>query len=136
MHPSRTFLFRLAALAILCTAIYHGIAFFYPPIVKAVYGAGYLPGYPPRRHLAWVAIFVILAWLLLWRPTWLLLPYTVMVVQQFNGHGRNIWKLWTHSGLISWAEVGLLTGYIVIGLLLIVDLRERRARLGQAVTTC
>lgn len=117
--------FRVAALATLGVAIYHGLAFIYPAITKAVYGAGWLPGFPPRRHLAWVAIDVTLAWLLLRRPKWLLLPYTIMVVQLFNGHGRNVWRLWTRSGLVSWAEVGLLAGSIVIGVMLIADLRER-----------
>ena len=129
----RLSLFRIAALAIFCAAIYHGLAFFFPALEKAVYGAAWLPGYPPRRHLAWVAIFTTLAWLLLRRPKWLLLPYTVMVVQQFNGHGHNIWRLWTQSGLVSWVEVGLLAGYIVIGVMLIVDLRERQSLLRQDV---
>jgi hypothetical protein len=132
-RPSLPLAFRLAALAALCVAIYHGLAIFYPALEKVVYGAGWRPGFSPRRHLAFAFIGVTLAFLLLRRPKWLLLPYIVLVIQQFNGHGRNIWRLWTRSGLVSWAEVGLLVGFIVIGVMLVVDLRERRSRFRQDI---
>ena len=125
--------FRIAALATLCVAIYHGLAIFYPALEKAVYGAGWRPGFPPRRHLAFAFIGVTLAFLLLRRPKWLLLPYIVLVIQQFNGHGRNIWRLWTRFGLVSWAEVGLLVGFVVIGAMLVVDLLGRRSGFRQDI---
>ena len=122
-------LFRLAAIAFVCAAVYHFVAAVYPAIEKVVYGAGWLPGYPRWRHLMWVGIFPTVAGLLLWRPRWLVWPYLVLVLQQLHGHGGNVVRLWEQSGRISWTDAGVLTGeFLLLGLLLV----DRWKRRGQA----
>lgn len=117
--------FRLAAGVLLSAAVYHCAAAINPAIEKAVYGVGYLPGYPSWRHLLWVSIDVSLAGLLLRCPWWLLWPYIVMLVEQLHGHGGNAWRLWAQSGRISWIDVGVLAGEFLLFFFLILDRHER-----------
>ena len=111
-HPSRALAFRIA---VFCTAIYHGIAYFLSTNREGRLWRCVAPRLPPAPTPGLGRNRRGSAGLLLRRPKWLLVPYIVMGVRLFNGHGRNIWRLWTQSGLVAWAEVGLLIGYIVIG---------------------
>jgi hypothetical protein len=127
-RPSHTLVFRVAAFVLLCAAVYHFVASVHPAIERAVYGAGYVPGFPRWRHLVWVGIDVSLAGLLLWRPRWLIWLWIVLVVEQLHGHGGNAWRLWVQSGGISWIDIAVLIIECSILLLLFLDWRARRSR--------
>jgi hypothetical protein len=42
----------------------------------------------PGCHVVFILIDGSLAWFLLRPPTWLVLPYVVLMLQMLNGHGR------------------------------------------------
>ena len=127
-NSSSTLAFRLAALVLLCAAMYHFVASVHPAVEKVVYGAGYLPGFPRWRHVVWVGIDVSIAGFLLWRPRWLIWLWIVLIVEQLHGHGGNAWRLWVQSGRISWTDVAVVMGELLILLLLVADYRTRQAR--------
>jgi hypothetical protein len=109
-----------------CAAGYHCVALVLPAFAQAAYP----PGYPVWRHILFVMIDVIFAGFLVWRPMWLIWPYTVLAVQQIKGHGGGAWTVWHRGGPITWTfwinlatVVGVLQGFW----LLFMDWCERRS---------
>jgi hypothetical protein len=107
-----------------CAAAYHCAALVLPTFAETAYSAGY----PIWRHVLFVIIDVSFAGLLLWRPIWLIWPYTVLAVQQLKGHGGWTWTVWQQEGRIAWVDLTTVVGLCIGFWLLLVDWRERRAR--------
>lgn len=115
--------FRLAAAAFAFAAAYHTTAIVVPAFARIAYPTTY----PLLRHVVFVVIDGSFAWLFLWRPIWLIWPYSVLTIQVINGHGGAAWSMWHHERRVDWISLALVIG-VVLGLwLLIADWRTRRS---------
>ena len=122
MSRSRTVAFRLAAAASAGAAVYHATAIAVPAFAKIAYP----PTYPVWRHVVFVLIDANLAWLLLWRPIWLIWPFAVLTAQVIHGHGGWAWRLWRQEGRVDWISVAAVIGIPIVLGLLFLDRRGRR----------
>lgn len=107
----------------ICAAAYHGAALALPTFAKIAYSAGY----PVWRHVLFVMIDMSFAGLLLWRPIWLIWPYTALAVQQLKSHGGPAWIVWQQEGHIAWIDLAVVVGILLGFWLLLVDWRDRRS---------
>jgi len=113
-------LFRLTAAAFFFAALYHLAAIAVPR-----FGAmAYPTTYPLCRHLLFIAINTSFGVVFLRRPTWLIWPYTLLVLQNFNEHGVAAWTLWQRESRIDWVSVVTVVG-TTLGLVLVIA--ERKA---------
>ncbi len=113
-------LFRLAAAASFFAALYHLTAIAVPAFGAMAYPATY----PFWRHLFFIVINICFGALFLRRPTWLIWPYVLLVLQIYNGHGVEAWRLWQRESRIDWVSVITVVG-ATLGLALVIA--ERRA---------
>src|ERR1700733_5636015 len=94
-------LFRLMAVIFGLAALYHAAALFIPAFAKAAYPATY----PPLRHVAFVIVNSLAAFLFLKRPRWFIWPYLVLTVQVLQGHGGRLWRAWGDEHQINWVDL-------------------------------
>ena len=110
-------LFKLAAAGSFFAALYHLTAIAIP-----TFGAmAYPPTYPLWRHLIFIVIDTAFGALFLRRPTWLIWPYALLVLQIYNGHGVGAWTMWQREGRIDWVSVITVVGATLGLVLLIAD---------------
>jgi hypothetical protein len=124
MTASRRVLFRLAAAGASVATLYHALAVALPSFAAIAYP----PTYPFWRHVVFILLDGSLAWFLLRPPTWLVWPYSVLMLQVLNGHGRSAFDQWRRSGGIAWIDTVTVIGVAAGLALLIVDLRDRRRK--------
>ncbi len=114
--------FRLAALGAAVAVGAHLSAL----IVSAFARSAYPPGYPPWRHVMFVAIDGTLACLFVTRRRWLVWPYAALTLQVLLGHGVAAWESWARTGHVAWIDAAATIGVPLGLVLLIVDRRTRR----------
>jgi hypothetical protein len=122
MTASRRVVFRLAAAGAGAASLYHALALSVPAFAAMAYP----PTYPVWRHVVFILIDGSLALLLLRPPAWLVWPYSLLMLQVLNGHGRSALGQWRSSGAIAWIDTVTVIGVAAGLALLIVDLRDRR----------
>ena len=86
----------------------------------------YPQSYPMWRHAVFIIINTTFAAWFLQRPSWLIWPYAILVLQIFNGHGIDAWTLWLHERRIDWPSVVSVLGSMLGLWLLLVDRADRR----------
>lgn len=113
--------FRLAALGALVAAGIHLAAL----AVPAFAAASYPPGHPAWRHVLFVAIDSLVAWLFLRRPAWFVWAYAVLTAQVIYGHGGGALASWQRDGRIAWIDAAALVAVPLALGLLVMDYRAR-----------
>ncbi len=106
------------AVIFVLAVLYHAAALSIPGFAKAAYPATY----PPLRHVAFVIVNSLAAFLFLKRPRWFIWPYLVLTAQVLQGHGVRLWQTWVDAHQINWIDVIVVSG-VLLGLVLL--LRER-----------
>jgi hypothetical protein len=101
--------------------LYHAAALSIPAFAKTAYPATY----PPLRHVAFVIVNSLAAFLFLKRPRWLIWPYLVLTLQVLQGHGARLWRTWVDEHQINWIDVIVISG-VLLGLALL--LQERAGK--------
>jgi len=110
--------FRLMAVIFVLAVLYHAAALSIPAFAKAAYPATY----PPLRHVAFIIVNSLAAFLFLRRPRWFIWPYLVLTAQVLQGHGVRLRQTWVDARQINWIDVIVVSG-VLLGLVLL--LRER-----------
>ena len=75
------------------------------------------------RHGVFVGLNLALAWLLVARPRWALLPAALLSVQQLYSHGSDLVRSTREPGPFDWASVGVLVFFPALLTLLVVERR-------------
>jgi hypothetical protein len=76
------------------------------------------------RHEVFVGLNLALAWLLVARPRWALLPAALLSVQQLYSHGSDLLRSIHEPGPFDWASVGVLVFFPALLTLLVVERRR------------
>ena len=113
--------FRLMAVIFGLAVLYHAAALSITAFAKAAYTATY----PPLRHVAFVIVNSLAAFLFLKQPRWLIWPYLVLTVQVLQGHGVRLWRTWVDEHQINWIDAIVISG-VLLGLALLFHERTRR----------
>lgn len=77
------------------------------------------------RHLIFClvdAAFTVLVWF--W-PRWLLIPVSLLTVEQFHAHAGHVWHLWHEQREISWLGLITLSGLAILCFQLLLDELKR-----------
>jgi hypothetical protein len=111
-------LFRLMAVIFGLGVLYHAAALSIPAFAKAAYPATY----PPLRHVAFMIVNSLAAFLFLKRPRWFIWPYLVLTVQVLQGHGVRLWRAWADEHQINWIDLIVISG-VLLGLALLIQER-------------
>lgn len=72
------------------------------------------------RHLVFVVVDAAFAALVWWWPRWLLVPISILTVEQFRAHGGSVWRSW-HKGEFDPLGTITLAGLAILCLLLVKD---------------
>jgi len=105
-------------------ALYHLAALAIPGFARVAYA----PTYPPLRHVTFVTVDSLGAWLFLLRPRWLIWPYLLLTLQVMQGHGVRAWQTLVHEHQINWIDAITVLG-ILLGLItLLIDRAEHFRR--------
>jgi hypothetical protein len=78
------------------------------------------------RHLVFCVVDGTFAALLWFWPRWLLVPVSILTVEQFWAHAGYVWRLWHNSRQISWFGLITLSGLVVLLLQLVLEEFKRR----------
>lgn len=111
--------FRLVAVSFGLAVLYHAAALAIPAFAKVAYPATY----PPLRHVAFIIVNSLAAFLFLKRPRWFIWPYLALTAQVLQGHGVRLWQTWVDAHQINWLDAIVVSG-VLRGLVLL--LRERK----------
>ena len=111
----RSNLFRMFALVLFLTAVYHFVAVFY-----------IMNDLPAWRHLLFVGIDLFCVYGALYRPTYFLYFVGALVIQQFYTHGNLLATLWFEKNQIHW--ISFLDLFLCI-LALICLIEDRKMKL-------
>ena len=117
----RTALFAIAAAICVAAAVFHLLALANPSIARLEY----TPDYPVWRHWLFVAGDLILAWLFIRRPPWLIFVFGALTLQIFMGHGRWAWRLWRVEHRPDWISIAVVLAAVVGVILLAADRSDR-----------
>ena len=109
--------FRIGSAIMIGAGLYHVLALASPAFARLWYP----PTYPVWRHVAFIGITSMFAWLFLRRSTWLIWLFALLTVQIYNGHGRQALLRWTTERHIAWFDVVTVVGASVLLMLLAVD---------------
>jgi peptidoglycan/LPS O-acetylase OafA/YrhL len=101
--------------------LYHAAALSIPAFTKAAYPATY----PPLRHVAFIMVNSLAAFLFLKRPRWLIWPYMVLTAQVLQGHGVRLRQTWVDAHKINWIDVIVVCG-VLLGLVLLLQERKEK----------
>ena len=115
---SRRTAFRLFALLFFAAAAYHLLAVMAPTI--GILG-------PRWRHALFVAIDIAFAGLLLQRPLWLVVPFTILTIQALYSHGTHAWTWWHLEHRVDWLSLGVIDALPIMLIVVIQDWRERKS---------
>ena len=74
--------------------------------------------YPPLRHVTFVIVDGLGAFLFLSRPRWFIWPYLVLTLQVLQGHGVRAWQTWVQEHQLNWIDAITVSG-ILLGLTLL-----------------
>jgi hypothetical protein len=105
-------------------ALYHLAALAIPAFAEIAYP----PMYPPLRHVTFVIVDSLGAFLCLSPPRWLIWPYLVLTVQVLQGHGVRGWRTWVQEHQINWIDAITVLGVLLGLVLLLLDRSTRSAR--------
>lgn len=83
------------------------------------------------RHEVFVGLNLALAWLLVARPRWALLPAALLSVQQLYSHGSDLVRSVHEPGPFDWASVGVLVFFPALLTLLVVERRQTAGTRGR-----
>lgn len=122
IRSPRYLIFRLAAVGAAVAAGFHAAAMLSPEIARLEYE----PTYPIWRHVVFIGIDGVLAWLFLRRPSWLVWAYGLLTLQILNGHGRGALRIWIAQHRVDWISVAVSVLAPVVLCALFLDWRERR----------
>jgi hypothetical protein len=119
--------FRLMAVIFGLAVLYHAAALSIPAFAKAAYPATY----QPLRHVAFIIVNSVPAFLFLKRPRWFIWPYLVLTAQVLQGHGVRLWHTWVDAHQINWIDVIVVSG-VLLGLVLLLQERKDKGNNGSA----
>jgi hypothetical protein len=94
--------------------------------VPAFAAATYAPTYPSVRHLAFIAINLACAWLIVARPRWFVFAYALLMIQVLNGHGAEAWRAWRATQSLHVVDLLVSVGVVLTFVLLVVDAFDTR----------
>lgn len=77
----------------------------------------------PIRHLVFVLVTGVMAYLMLKRPRVLPYLFAVLLIQQLYSHGKDVYLAWTQQGRIDWIGVGVVLIMPSIFLSILLDAR-------------
>ncbi|CAG0951155.1 hypothetical protein ARNL5_00114 [Anaerolineae bacterium] len=114
-NPLRT-VFRIASFAAVAAALLH----FASMLSRNISRIEYEPGYPQWRHVVFIGINVILAWLFQVRPRWFIWVHGTLTAQVLYSHGWGAYRLWLGDGRVDWMSVAVSIGapFLLIALIL------------------
>ncbi|MGO9094692.1 MAG: hypothetical protein ACLQGV_05665 [Bryobacteraceae bacterium] len=112
-------LFQVCAAVFLIAALYHLAAVAAPSL--GIRGTHW-------RHVLFVGIDVIFAWLFLRRPWWLALPFALLTLHSLRSHGQGAWNQWQKAGRVDWIGIGVVVVLPLILALLVRDGWQQRKR--------
>ena len=104
--------------------LYHLAALAIPAFARVAYP----PMYSALRHVIFVIVDSLGAWLFLRRPRWLIWPYLVLTLQVLQGHGVRAWQTLVNEHQINWIDAVTVLG-VLLGLIsLLLDRAHLLAR--------
>ncbi len=109
--------FRLLAAGFALAALYHLAALAIPAFGRIAYP----PTYPTLRHITFVIVDSMAAFLFLLRPGWFIWPYLVLTVQVLRGHGVRGWRTWVQKHQVNWIDAITVFGALLGLALLVLD---------------
>ena len=102
-------------------ALYHLAALAIPAFANIAYA----PMYPPLRHVTFVIVDSLGAFLFLKRPRWFIWPYLVLTLQVLQGHGVRAWRTWVQGHQVNWIDAIVVSGVLLGLVLLLLDRTHR-----------
>ncbi len=100
-------------------AAWHVTAMAIPSLAATAYPSAY----PAWRHIVFIQINLVFAWLFLLRPRWFIWPYILLVMQVVYSHGTAAWALWHQETRVDWISLVVIAAALVGLSLLIQDRR-------------
>ncbi len=100
MFRSQPIRFLAMAVILACIGLYHAAALAIPAFAAAAYPTGY----PASRHIAFITIDILTAYLFLIRPRWLIWPCLILAAQVFYSHGLHASQVWRQNHRMDWAD--------------------------------
>jgi hypothetical protein len=71
------------------------------------------PTYPPLRHVVFILIDGVAAFLFWSPPRWFIWPYVLLTVQVLQGHGARAWDTWSQAQKVNWIDVITVMGTLL-----------------------
>jgi hypothetical protein len=102
-------------------ALYHLAALSIPVFAKIAYS----PGYSPLRHVTFVILDSLGAFLFLTRPRWFIWPYLILTLQVLQGHGVRAWQTLVQEHHLNWIDAITVSGVLLGLILLLIDRTQR-----------
>lgn len=95
----RPYIFKFFAIVFIAFSGHHLYEYFIPDL---------RPNYPPLRHIAFVFINLILAYVMIKRHT-LITPFLfILAAQQTFAHGLNLHRDWTESNAVMYTDLAII----------------------------
>jgi hypothetical protein len=112
----KSHIFSIFALLLIIAGTYH---------VIGVFSHGSLPPSPIWRHFLFVLINIFGAFLLLRRPNWAYIPFSLITVQQIYSHGKRLISWWVNDVRIDIISIFVIVILPAITILLILEKRQQ-----------
>jgi len=107
-------IFVLFCIFFVLAGLYHCAGFFFH--------FPFIPG-AHWRHGVFIIVNIIGAWLILWRPPWTVIPFSIVTVQSLYSHSHRMISWWTKNKQIDWISIAVL---IVLPLALFCIVKDKK----------
>ena len=109
---------KILSFFFIATAAYHFVGIFYKINSSSVW-----------RNALFVVGSILVFYFMYKRPKYFVYLFGILLLQQYNGHGQYLYKLWHEKQEIHWISVIDLTVLSTIFILLVIELIEKSRKI-------